>query len=398
MITVDEAARIILSTAEPALPVECALREAHGRVLRADVRADRPAPPFDRVMMDGIAIRFDEWREGHREFAVQAVVPAGVAPPECRARCAIEVMTGGVLPPGCDAVLPIEWTERDGDRVRITSAHPRADELKRGSFIHACGVDGDAGRIVLGEGQRLGPCELAVAATEGAVTLRVNRVPRVCIVTTGDEVVPAEVQPEPWQIRGSHAVALGALLAEYGAVHCSERHARDNDDALREVLGKLIDDSDVLLVTGGVSKGRWDRVPAMLGSLGVEKRFHAVAQRPGKPMWFGTRGATVVFGLPGNPLSVIACARRYVVPWLDRFRGAHVAVTRRVRCQVRSDGAMTTFHPVVIRGESVEVLSPRNSGDLHALVGSDGLVECPPSGGDSIETNSLFSFYGWRTR
>ncbi len=395
MITVDEAARIILATATPIAPVECALREAHGRILRSDVRADRPAPPFDRVMMDGIAIRFDEWREGHREFAVQAAVRAGVAPPECRARCAIEVMTGGVLPPGCDTVIPVEWTERHGDRVRLTDSEPRAATLQRGAFVHPCGVDGAAGRTVLAAGVRLGPCELAVAATEGAVTLHVNRVPRVCIVTTGDEVVPADTQPEPWQIRGSHAVALEALLAEHGAVHCSNRHARDDDDDLRAALGKALDGYDVLLVTGGVSMGRWDRVPAVLGEVGVEKRFHTVAQRPGKPMWFGTRGSTVVFGLPGNPLSALACARRYVVPWLDHFRGATLPVTRRVRCQVRNDSAMTTFHSVVMRGESVELLSPRNSGDLHALVGSDGLVECPPSNGQAAD--GLLSFYAWRT-
>jgi molybdopterin molybdotransferase len=398
VITVDEAARMVLATASPVVPVECALAEAHGRVLRQEVRADRPAPPFDRVMMDGIAIRFDDWRDGRREFAVQACVPAGVSPPAGLPRCAIEVMTGGVLPPGCDAVLPVEWIERHGDTVRITSADPRAGELKRGSFIHACGVDGDAGRIVLGEGQRLGPCELAVAATEGAVTLRVNRVPRVCIVTTGDEIVAADAKPLPWQIRGSHAVALAALLTEHGEVEFAAHHAPDDDDALRDALGKALDGVDAVLVTGGVSRGRWDRVPALLGDAGVEKRFHTVAQRPGKPLWFGTRGSTVVFGLPGNPLAVFACARRYVVPWLDHFRGTGGPVPRRVRCAgtIRGDATMTTFHPVVVRGESAELLSPRNSGDLHALAGSDGLLECPPADGDAIQPNALFSFYGWR--
>ncbi|MDZ4199098.1 MAG: hypothetical protein U1E27_07425 [Kiritimatiellia bacterium] len=206
MISVAEAERRMLEQVSPLPPEVCPLEAASGRVLREAVMAARPAPPFDRVMMDGYALSVAAWKAGRRDYLVQTTVPAGVPPPSLAdSNGAIGVMTGGVLPKGADWVVPVEWCERQAERIQIRA--PSEVEPSSGLYIHAAGCDGPAGRTVLPPGVRLGPCEMAVLATENRSSVSCSPKPRIRLITTGDEVVPVGGAARPWQIYGSHAIA-----------------------------------------------------------------------------------------------------------------------------------------------------------------------------------------------
>jgi molybdopterin molybdotransferase len=395
MIPIVEAERRILSAVQVGTTELVPWQRAHGRVLREAIRADRPSPPFDRIMMDGYALAIDAWRKGRREFVVQETVGAGYQAPELQSPDdALEVMTGGVLPPGCDFVVPMEWCRRDGDRLTVTP--PSTAQVDAGLYVHARASDGPAGRTVLEAGVRLDPATLAVATTEGATTLTVTRKPRVALVTTGDEVVRPEEEPKDWQIRGSHGAALSALVAQWGPVEWSHTHAVDDEGALRATLSQALDGSDILLTVGGVSRGKWDLVPGVLQELGVEERLHRVAQRPGKPIWFGVREAQLVFGLPGNPVSALCSARRHLWPALDRWSGMSEASQPMVRLDqaVATLSGAVRFVPVTANGPHCTPIAPQNSGALHALAGTIGFVECPANEGN-IPADSPLPFFGW---
>ncbi len=395
MISVAEAQQRIEEAVRLGPAEDCPWTQAHGRVLRASIRADRPSPPFDRIMMDGFALASGAWADGQRSFEIQQSVGAGhEAPPLRSPDGALEVMTGGTLPSGCDLVVPVEWCTTEGNHLRISP--PESAILEAGLYIHARGSDGDAGRIVLEEGTRLGPAALAVAVTEGATTLRVNRKPRIYLLTTGDEVVLPEATPQPWQIRGSHAAALSALCAQWGPMEWTHAHVGDEEEALRAAIANALDTCDLLITVGGVSRGKWDLVPGVLGSLGVEEKLHRVAQRPGKPIWFGVRDQQLVFGLPGNPVSALCSARRYLWPALDQWCGVRPVAPplailgdaiERLPHAVR-------FVPVHADGAKVLPILPRNSGALHALTRSTGFVECPP-GSEPITAGTELPYYPW---
>lgn len=387
MITVSEARATVAANVSPGSTEQIPLARAGGRILRQAVAAERPAPPFNRVMMDGLALCAASWAR-NKGFAAQQQLPAGIMPPPLQDTDSVfEVMTGGLLPPGCDSVVPIEWCRREGDAWIIDP--PREETIQPGRFFHAQGSDGPAGRTVLAEGARLGPAELAAAATEGACTLVVNRLPRIHLITTGDEIVPPEQRPGPAQIRGSHAVALTELLLRCSQAQVAHHHVPDAPDALAAAVASALPESDFLLLTGGVSRGRWDLVPELLQSAGVEQLFHRVSQRPGKPLWFGKCSDCLVFGLPGNPNSAQVCARIYVAPALDLWRGARPrpAPAMPIESLPERHGELTLFVPLwPASGGRLMAIQPATSGSLHAFCGSIGLAELPPVGEPSLPT------------
>jgi molybdopterin molybdotransferase len=362
------------------------IAEAAGRVLREPILADRDSPPFDRVMMDGFAVR-----AGGTAYQICGRVYAGESsPPLSDPSSAIEVMTGCVLPDGADAVVPIEDVYVDGDTLYIN------EPIQPGQFIHRQGNEGVAGRTVLHPGTCLGPAQLAIAATEGVSTLVVNARPRVHLITTGDEIVPVKSNPKPWQIRGSHAIALQAMLCRNPDVDFQHTHLADNESVLRKALDISIVSSDFLLICGGMSKGKRDLIPGLLQVLGAEPHFHFVAQRPGKPMGFWTKDKVAIFGLPGNPLAVLCTARRHVLPALYHWRGMPPADPPLVRLcgKIQPQTRFTTFHPVRLTAEGALPLSVANSGALHALAESDGFVEIPP-GDKEWKGESTPRFWPW---
>jgi molybdopterin molybdotransferase len=377
LITPAEAEDRILRLREQFPCEEAPLLGVAGRILREEVRADRDFPPFDRVMMDGIAVRFSDFQSGHRSFEITGTAPAGQPPKALPSAptSAIEVMTGAVLPIGSDCILPVEWYDVENGRAILRGG----TAPREGVFIHRQGSDHHAGEVLMKEGMRIGPVETSVAAACGYGSLRVTSRARITLIGTGDELVGIGEKPSPGKIRQTNAPTLAASLQLAGHPAMEMTHAPDELEALRTLLQKVFSTSDIAVITGGVSKGSRDLVPDIVGELGGEEILHGVAQRPGKPMavW-KVAGGPVVFGLPGNPVSALVCLHRYVIPALRHWSG-EVPVPPQVR-KVRGDFAMpqglTLFLPVTDCGDgTAQALPTANSGDFAGLLGSSGFVE-----------------------
>ncbi|AWM34314.1 molybdopterin molybdotransferase MoeA [Hymenobacter nivis] len=385
MISVAEAYARVLATA-PALPPETLpLPEATGRILAEDLAADRDFPPFDRVAMDGIAVAHAAWAGGQTVFPVAHAQFAGApARPLPGPGVAVEVMTGAVLPPGADAVVRYEDITLTNQQATINIAPP----AQPGTNVHTQATDRRRGDLLLPAGTRLTPAALAVAATVGAPKVRVTRLARVAVVSTGDELVDVAATPLPHQIRRSNAYAVQALLAPAGAdVHLF--HLPDDLPRLRQGLTNILAAGfDAVVLSGAVSKGRADHLPTLLRELGVVEIFHEVNQRPGKPMWFGARadGGPVVFGLPGNPVSTLLTAARYVRPWLlatqQPAAGAPGPTPAVLTAPVQFRPALAHLLPVAIAVDALGVrratpIAVGGSGDLAGLLGADAFLELP---------------------
>lgn len=353
---------------------ELGLGEAAGRILREEIRADQDFPPFDRVMMDGIAVRFSDVLAGCREFEIGGAAPAGAMRQTLRAG-ALEVMTGAVLPEGSDCVVPVEWYEvQNGRAVLKENASP-----KPGVFIHRQASDHCAGEVLVRPGARIGAVETSVAAACGHARLRATRQARIALIGTGDELVPVDEKPAPGKIRQTNVPTLAASLKLAGHCALESAHAPDEAVAMRELLEGIFSRSEVVVLTGGVSKGRRDLVPEILAELRGQMILHGVAQRPGKPMavWKIPDGS-VVFGLPGNPVSALVCLHRYAIPALRHWSGeiAGPAQRRRVAGEFHRPEELTLFLPVADGGDgTARALPTANSGDFAGLLGSSGFVE-----------------------
>ena len=387
MISVAEAEYLVLATARP-LPAETVpLLSASGRVLRQDLTADRDFPPFHRVAMDGIALAYEAVAGGQISFPIESTQFAGAPPqPLQNPQAAVEIMTGAVLPSGTDTVVRYEdvlFQQADGQRVATVQVLPE----HAGHNVHARAADRRQGDLLLPAGTRLGPAEIAVAATIGAATLSVTRPARLAVVSTGDELVDITQTPLPHQIRRSNAAMLQAAAQGAGAITAAF-HFNDDQDVLGQGLPQLLSSFDAVVLSGGVSKGQADFLPGVLRELGVEQIFHEVNQRPGKPFWFGQQpGGAVVFALPGNPVSTFVNYYRYVQPWLHACQSPEMpprpaafavlaeAVSFRprlthflpVRLEMAPDGRLLA-HPQRLGG----------SGDLASLLHCDGFLELPP--------------------
>ncbi|MBB4079166.1 molybdopterin molybdotransferase [Lewinella aquimaris] len=349
------------------------LDRATGRVLRQEVHADRDQPPFDRVAMDGIAVDYTAYAAGQRRFSVSHLAPAGTAPQVLRDKTqCVEVMTGAPLPPGTTTVIRYEDLEKDGQDFRLPEG------VTDGNSIHRRAKDAVAGDLMMEAGRKIGPAELAILATYGVAQVKVGRLPRVAIASTGDEVVPVDRTPLDHQIRSSNVHQLAGLFRSVG-IEPTLDHLPDAADRGQEKLRNLIDRHDLLLLSGGVSKGKLDHVPDWLAAAGIERLFHRVAQRPGKPLWVGRNADAMVFALPGNPVSSLVGAVAYVGPWLRRQLGvADDKYAVGLAEEVSFLPALTLFLSVTVDA-STEVLSARpvvgsGSGDLVSLLRTDGFA------------------------
>ncbi len=398
MLTPAEATAAIAAALAP-LPTEaCGLAAAAGRVLAEDVRTERDQPPFDRVAMDGIAIALDATATGRRTFRIGGTVAAGQAPlPLPGGDACLEVMTGCMLPPGADTVIPVEAISVANGEATLTDPAP----LSRYANVHRRATDAVAGSRALAAGTPLRGPELAIAASAGRGQLLVRREPRIAVISTGDELVGPDVPLEPWQIRRSNAYGIAATLALHGYPRLSDDHVADRPETIRARLALHLAGHDVLVLSGGVSAGRFDHVPAALEAVGVRRVFHKVSQRPGKPFWFGVGPAgQPVFALPGNPVSTLVCLIRYVLPALARLAGAaEPAVEYAALADAyESRHALTAFVPVDRgagpgRPQAVRLHLTHGSGDFTALAGTAGFVELAP--GRRIEPGEPVPIYTW---
>ena len=312
MITIQQATKIVLENTIDLQTETIKLENAIGRQLRENLIADRPFPPFNRVAMDGIAIRFADFENGQRTFPIIGVQAAGSSQLfVSESGVCVEVMTGAMLPKGVDTVIRYEDILIEKNQARV-----QVETIKNGQNVHKKGTDRTQGEILVKTGQLISPAEVGVAATVGKSELQVTKLPKVAIISTGDELVNVSEIPKPYQIRSSNVYTISTLLKQY-QIKPELFHIVDNQQATIEKLRVLLNDFDVLILSGGVSKGKFDYIPAALESLNVEKLFHRVRQKPGKPFWFGKNVANkVVFALPGNPASSFMCTNRYFLPWL----------------------------------------------------------------------------------
>jgi molybdopterin molybdotransferase len=395
MISVQEAEHIIEQHSEVLSPVSCPLAEAHGRILREDIYADRDQPPYHRVMMDGIAISPKARESGQTTFQVEAIQAAGASPIKLKdPQACIHVMTGAVLPIGCDCVIPYEDLNQQAPCVEL-----KPDLiLKPMQWVHEQGADRKKGEKLLESGTWLRAPQVAILASLGQTTVQVGQKPSVAVVSTGDEVVDVGSTVETYQIRPSNAYGIRAALKQAAYNRVTLLHSRDDAEAMRHCLMEALVSHDVLVISGGVSMGKYDYVPAVLQMLSIAPLFHKIRQRPGKPFWFGaTPGGKRVFALPGNPLSNLICFHRYVLPSLHRSAGARETAQQQVLLaeSLPATGSMTLFVPVIMRsGNQASPIMHHNSGDLSAMAESTGFIELP-EGSLPFEKGAAVIYHPW---
>jgi len=381
------------------LPTESvSLAAATGRVLQEPVLADRDFPPFDRVSMDGIAIRYEQYAGGARLFRIAGAQFAGQPQQTLTDQTAcLEAMTGAMLPAQTDTVVRYEDVTIADGQATIT-----IDDLQPGQNVHHRATDRRAGDELISAGMLLGPSEIAVAASVGRASVVVSALPRVALISTGDELVGLTETPLPYQIRRSNTYMLRAALLSLG-ITATLHHIADDELALEDMLTDLLANHDLLLLSGGVSAGKADFVPDVLTRLGIQKQFHKVDQRPGKPLWFGSTAAgQAVFALPGNPVSTVLCACRYVLPFLRASLGLpadrpHYAQLTRT---ILFDPALTYFLPVRLVSEPdgrmmAHPLPGSGSADFANLLDADAFMELPA---DRAEFRAGEGFRVWPTR
>lgn len=324
MLTFDEAREKVahelsqIVAASPREKESVALGEALRRILAEEIRADRPYPPFDRSIRDGFAVRASDVTPGAKlkcdgELKAGDIAEMSLAPGTC-----IQIMTGAAVPAGADAVVMIEHTHAEGDSIIFDRT------IETGQHIVWRGREAAADEVLLRIGTRIGFAEIAVGAQVGAAQLSVFRKPRVAILSTGDEVVPAQTKPGDFQIRNSNSYSLAAQVSLHGGEPVVLTNAKDIERDLREKILQGLRE-DMLLLSGGVSAGKYDLVEEVLRNLGAEFFFDAVAIRPGKPTVFAICQNKPVFGLPGNPISTMVTFELFASLAVQMLSGAESA-------------------------------------------------------------------------
>jgi molybdopterin molybdotransferase len=386
MLTVEEALECVRQHVTSLAPTRVALNDLLGLRLAEDVTSAVDSPPFDKTVVDGFAISTSD---SSPTLKVIELVTAGAVPTRTvEPGTTIRIMTGAPIPDGADAVVKWEDCELLGDdAIRNPAAQAKAGScvLKRGASFHA-------GQVVLAAGKRLTALDIALLAEIGQAEVFAFPRPRVGVLPTGDELVEAHEAVGPGQIRNSNGPMLMASVAASGATPVNLGVARDDPADLRAKIARGIAVCDVLLVSGGVSAGVKDLAPGIFVELGVEELFHQVRVKPGKPLWFGvTKGgarSTLVFGLPGNPVSTIVSYKLFVEPALAALAGALFAAPATRRATLVNKfvhrGMRPTYQPCRIVGEDaksgrsdVETLDWKGSADLATLTRSDCLAALP---------------------
>ena len=391
MIAFEEALANVVGAVTPLTAVSVSLGEAAGRVLAEDVAADLPFPAFDMTAMDGWAVRAAEVGKTPSLLARAGTAGAGRVTGPLPAGTAWKVMTGAPMPPGSDAVVPVE------DAAEIDEKTVRLDVAPRpGEHVRLHGEVFQKGALLLPAGRRLTPADLVLAAAAGRATLRVAREIRAAVLVTGDEIVASGAAPGPAQIRNTNGPLLVSALRRAGALVTDLGVARDTEESLVKTLrGALERGDDLLLTTGGVSAGDYDYVAKALETAGASIRFHKVAIRPAKPVLFATKGATLVFGLPGNPVSAAVAFDFLVRPALRSAAGIlpalPPALPARLASPVRNKGPRLAFHPASLSlrdgEEIVEPIATKGSHDVLAHARANAFLELPP--GSSFAAGDL---------
>jgi molybdopterin molybdotransferase len=426
MLSVQEAQNIILQHkitldvfARNEATERVLLMDSLGRILAEDLVADRDFPPFDRVTMDGIAIRFEDFKRGIKNFRVTDIQAAGSPQMSWQGEgTCLEVMTGAILPEGCDTIIRYEDLKIENGIATVLienidfqqNIHKKGIDRKQNDvLLLSARTPSSKGLLTEERGVKITAAEIATAATIGKSVLKVVKLPKIAIISTGDELVDVHETPLLHQIRRSNVYSLAALLETEFKISGDLFHFNDDETAITEGLSAILKEYEIVILSGAVSEGKFDFVPKALDNLGVKKLFHKVAQRPGKPFWFGVfNEKTVIFALPGNPVSTFLCACKYVLPFIKLRLGFKHEIEYAVLAEtVNFKPDLTYFIPVKLQntvqedsfGEGgvlkAQPLAGHGSGDLANLNDSDGFLELP-RGQEVFEMGTAYPLIRYR--
>lgn len=394
--TVTEAADIIFSNLHRPRIEKIPLQNSVNRVLAEVIKADRDFPPFDRVSMDGIAVNYKAVKEGVKKFPVEFVQAAGSPKANLNsATSCVEVMTGAILPGNTDTVIKYEDLDiKDGIASLIE------DKIEVGQNVHNKGIDCREDEVLLEAGILLSAAEVALLASVGKTEVQVFEMPKTAIISGGNELVDVSYVPLPHQIRRSntYAIEAGMRMLNWSA---NQFHFPDDKSILLNSLKTVLDDHDVLILSGGVSKGKFDFIPGVFEDLGVKKLFHQVSQRPGKPFWFGaSSNGKIVFALPGNPVSTYMCFYRYIKPWIMRSLGVpDIRLSASLATDFSFAPSLTYFLQVEVKVENGKLQAyPQaggGSGDFVNLKKVTGFLELPVDQ-SQFKAGEVFPYYPFR--
>lgn len=395
MITVQEAIEKINALArsfgEESIPLEKTL----GRVIAEDIYSDRDYPPFNRASMDGIAIRAEDFQDRQiRDFEIAGEVFAGssfegkISEGSC-----VKIMTGAPVPEDCDVVVRVEDTIVTGEKVRIIT-----DTVKPRQNIALKGEDIQKGVLFINRGIVISPAEISSLAVVGKNEVKVFRRPSVAIVSTGNEIVHVGEEVSSYQIRDSNAYAIEAFFGKQGIPVSLKKLVRDNQDDLEKALKEALQ-YDIVVTSGGVSMGEADFLPNVFDKLGVKRIFHKVQVKPGKPIWVGEKGNSVVFGLPGNPVSVQVACKIFVEAFLRKSlnRKECLSVKLPISEERKKKTKFDEFFPCTIDSANitfVKAVGFNGSGDITATLGSHGIALHPAESGD-LNPGEIVEFFPW---
>jgi molybdopterin molybdotransferase len=377
MVSVEEALHLVLENAISTKIESVDFQASLGRILAEDLVAERDFPPFDRVTMDGVAIDFSAFADGLKTFKMQEMQAAGDEQKmlESRQNC-IEIMTGAVLPKNTDTVIRYEDLEIENGFATILA------EIKPNQNVHFQGHDKLSGQVLVRKGKVISASHVAIAASIGKQDLAVLALPKIAIASSGDELVGISEVPLPHQIRLSNVFAIAAILKKVKA-EVDIFHIHDTLDGSISKIEELLKNYDVIIFSGGVSMGKKDFIPQALAENNVKEIFHKIAQKPGKPMWFGKNDTTIVFALPGNPVSTYLCTIKYVLPWLKKYLGILEKKTPSVILteDIVFKPKLNYFLQVKIQNDKgclyATPLKHNGSGDFISLADADGFIELP---------------------
>ncbi len=377
MITSQKALEIILNQTEDFGTESVPFTESTGRILKENITADRNFPPFDRVSMDGVAINIEAFNQGQRQFKIEGIQAAGSPPLTLTdSKNCIEAMTGAVLPKNTNVVIQYELTETKNNIVSL-----KTDDVKFYKNIHKKGLDCKKDAQLLSPNTLISAAEIGVLATVGKASVLVAKQPKICIVSTGDELVEVNQTPLPHQIRRSNVFTLAALLKQLD-LPADTLHIKDDKALLKQKIEAALNNYDVLMFSGAVSKGKFDFIPDVLAGLGVKKLFHRVKQKPGKPFWFGKKDSKTIFAFPGNPVSTFVSCLKYFYPWYQKSVGLTLSnKTAVLASDFEFKAPLTSFLQVTLKNKDgclyAHPLAGNGSGDLANLALADAFIELP---------------------
>ncbi len=407
MISVAPALQAVLNTTQDFGVEQIPFLKSVGRVSKEAIYADRDFPPFHRVSMDGISIDYTAFKDGQRSFRIAGTQAAGSTKLALQdSKNCMEVMTGSVLPDNTNTVIRYEdITIKNG----IAMVH--VDSLQKGQNIHEKGKDRKVGDLLIAKNTKIAAAEIGVLATVGKSFVKVAKHPKIMIVSTGDELVDVEKIPRDHQIRRSNIFTLVSLLERLN-ISSETAHITDDKPILKSKIKTYLKDYDVLLFSGAVSKGKFDFLPEVFDELGVEKLFHKVAQRPGKPFWFGStkntdlvakqsnNKNTIVFGFPGNPISTFVNCLAYFYPWYYKSVGLdYEQETAILSSTVSFKPNLTYFLQVKLSSRFGHLVATpvlgNGSGDLASMIHADAFIQLP-QGQTVFEKGAVFPVIRYR--